>query len=43
MQRLGWVEGRNLVVDRRFMDGNLDRLAHLMTVKATPSARPEAR
>ena len=27
MQRLGWVEGRNLVVERRFTDGNLDQLA----------------
>jgi putative ABC transport system substrate-binding protein len=27
MQRLGWVEGRNLVVDRRYTDGNLDQLA----------------
>lgn len=27
MQRLGWVEGRNLVVDRRFTDGNLEQLA----------------
>jgi putative tryptophan/tyrosine transport system substrate-binding protein len=27
MQRLGWVEGRNLVVERRFTDGSMDRLA----------------
>ena len=27
MQRLGWVEGRNLVVERRFTDGNMDQLA----------------
>jgi putative ABC transport system substrate-binding protein len=27
MQRLGWVEGRNLVVDRRFTDGDLEALA----------------
>jgi putative ABC transport system substrate-binding protein len=27
MQRLGWVEGRNLVVERRFSDGNMDQLA----------------
>jgi putative tryptophan/tyrosine transport system substrate-binding protein len=27
MQRLGWVEGRNLVVERRFSDNNMDQLA----------------
>jgi putative ABC transport system substrate-binding protein len=27
MQRLGWAEGRNLVVERRYTDGNLDQLA----------------
>ena len=27
MQRLGWLEGRNLVVERRFTDGNMDQLA----------------
>lgn len=27
MQRLGWVEGRNLVVDRRYTDGDLEALA----------------
>jgi putative ABC transport system substrate-binding protein len=27
MQRLGWVEGRNLAVERRFTDGNMDQLA----------------
>jgi putative ABC transport system substrate-binding protein len=27
MQRLGWVEGRNLIVERRFTDGDMDRLA----------------
>jgi putative tryptophan/tyrosine transport system substrate-binding protein len=27
MQRLGWIEGRNLVVERRFSDGNMDQLA----------------
>jgi putative ABC transport system substrate-binding protein len=27
MRRLGWVEGGNLVVERRFTDGNLDQLA----------------
>lgn len=29
MQRLGWIEGRNLVVDRRFTDGDLEALARL--------------
>jgi putative ABC transport system substrate-binding protein len=27
MQRLGWVSGRNLIVDRRFSDGDLELLA----------------
>jgi len=27
MQRLGWVEGRNLVVERRFADGKFDLMA----------------
>jgi hypothetical protein len=27
MQRLGWVEGRNLIVDRRYSDGDTELLA----------------
>jgi putative ABC transport system substrate-binding protein len=27
MERLGWVEGRNLLVERRFADGQIDTLA----------------
>jgi putative ABC transport system substrate-binding protein len=27
MERLGWVEGRNLVVERRFADGQVERVA----------------
>jgi ABC-type uncharacterized transport system substrate-binding protein len=29
MRDLGWIEGRNIVVDARFADGNLERLPEL--------------
>jgi len=29
LQALGWVEGRNLVIEARFADGHMDRLASL--------------
>jgi len=31
LQTLGWVEGRNLVIEARFADGHMDRLSGLAT------------
>jgi ABC-type uncharacterized transport system substrate-binding protein len=31
LRELGWVEGRNLVIESRFADGNVDRLSALAT------------
>ena len=28
LQELGYVEGKNLVIEMRFAEGNLDRLQH---------------
>jgi putative tryptophan/tyrosine transport system substrate-binding protein len=54
MQRLGWVEGRNLIVDRRYTDGDLELLERharelvdakvdLIVAIASPDAAPMRR